>query len=62
MFGRKKIKELEKRVEALEMRIESMFKLDKPSEQSSLGDKESETVTVAQVLDDWINGKKEGGK
>mgnify|MGYP003298201618 CR=1 FL=1 len=63
MFGKnKKIAELEKRIDALERQVESLFSLNRTKEQSASGDTESEAATVAQVLDEWLNGKKEGGK
>lgn len=62
MFGKKKFEELAKRVEALERQVESLLSHDRAKEQSASGDTESEAATVAQVLDEWLNGKKEGGK
>ncbi len=63
MFGKnKKIAELEKRIDALERQVESLLWLNRTKEQSASGDTESEAATVAQVLDEWLNGKKEGGK
>lgn len=63
MFGKnKKIAELEKRIDALERQVESLLWLDRTKEHSASGDTESEAATVAQVLDEWLNGKKEGGK
>ena len=63
MFGKnKKIAELEKRIEVLEGQVESLLSYDRAKEQSASGDTESEAATVAQVLDEWLNGKKEGGK
>lgn len=63
MFGKnKKIAELENRVEALERQVESLLWLNRTNEQSASGDTESEAATVAQVLDEWLNGKKEGNR
>lgn len=58
----KKIAELEKRIEALERQVESLLSHDRAKEKSASGDTESEAATVAQVLDEWLNGKKEGDK
>ena len=61
MFGKnKKIAEFEKRIDALERQVESLLRLNRTKEQSASGDTESEAATVAQVLDEWLNGKKEG--
>ena len=63
MFGKnKKIAELEKRVEALERQVESLLSHDRAKKQSASDDTESEAATVAQVLDEWLNGKKEGSR
>ena len=63
MFGKKKIKELEKRVEALEKELNELLRPREAKESSHIQkDRQNEAVTVAQVLDEWLNGKKEGGK
>ncbi len=63
MFGRKKkIEEFERRIEALESKVFELIKLDKRNEQSNLGEKEAEAVPLAQVMDEWLNGKKEGAR
>ncbi len=59
MFGKKKIKELERRIEALE----NMLKVrDDEAVASRQKDRQKEAVTVAQVMDEWFNGKKEGAR
>lgn len=63
MFGKKKIQELEKRVEALEKELNELLRPREAKESShTQKDQQNEAVTVAQVLDEWLNGKKEGGK
>lgn len=63
MFGKnKKIAELEKRIEALERQVESLLSHDRTKEHSASGDAESEAATVEQILDEWLNGKKEGNR
>ena len=61
MFVRKKrLEELEKRVEALEKILSEVLgtRQAEPTEKAP----QNEEATVAQVLDEWLNGKKEGGK
>ena len=62
MFIRKKkFAELEKRVEALESKVDEL--LNKENEQSSLGETESKKeASYSVIVDEWLNGKKEGGK
>ena len=64
MFGKnKKIAELEKRVEELEKRFNEAFReRNAVAPSPTQPDKESEELTVAQITDEWLNGKKEGGK
>ena len=62
MFIRKKkFAELEKRVESLENKVAEL--LNKENEQSSLGETESKKeASYSVIVDEWLNGKKEGGK
>lgn len=64
MFVRKKkFEELEKRVEELEKRFYEAFRTrDVEAPSLTQQGKESEAPTVAQVMDEWLNGKKEGEK
>ena len=63
MFGKKKIQELEKRVEALEKELNELLRPREAKGSShTQKDQQNEAVTVAQALDEWLNGKKEGGK
>lgn len=59
MFIRKKkFAELEKRVEALESKVDELL-----NKQSSLGETESKKeASYSVIVDEWLNGKKEGGK
>ena len=63
MFEKKKIQELEKRVEALEKELNELLRpLETKEPSHTQKDQQNEAVTVAQVLDEWLNGKKEGDK
>lgn len=59
MFGKnKKIAEFEKRIEALESKVDELL-----NKQSSLGETESKKeASYSVIVDEWLNGKKEGGK
>ena len=61
MFVRKKrLEELEERVEALEKRLSKV--LDARTVESAKKAPQDEVATVAQVMDECLTGKKEGGK
>ena len=59
----KKIAELEKRIEELETRFNEVFRTrDGEIPSPAQPDNESEALTIEQITDEWLNGKKEGGK
>ena len=64
MFGRKKkIEELERRIEVLEKRFNEAFGVrDAEASSPTRQKRDNEAVAMAQVMDEWLNGKKEGGK
>lgn len=54
MFNSKKIKELEGRISALERQISSFF-----SPQSAQAAGKGAEISYEEVIDQWLNGKKE---
>lgn len=69
MFGRRKIKELETKLESLEERVEALENppkerakaLEKPSKttQPSKADKSTEE-NIGIIFDEWLNGERKG--
>ena len=60
-IGKKKFVELEKRVKILESKLDEL--LSKENAQSSLGETDNDKeASYSVIVDEWLNGKKEGVK
>ena len=57
---RKTLSELEKRIESLEKQVYSTLHTGKKTVENP--DSATEKVTVAVIVDEWINGEGKGGK
>ena len=57
---RKTLSELEKRIESLEKQVYSTTHTGKKTVENP--DSAAEKVTVAVIVDEWINGEGKGGK
>ena len=60
MFFMKKIKSLEKTIAELEKRLEKVEEKQNDMAITQVNQKNNDQITPAQILNEWLNGAKEG--